>query len=69
MVETLHGSYQTTRAEVATPVSDSAFKPGDQVQHKKFGPGKILDVHNDVLLVHFAGSGSKRLRADFVSAA
>ena len=67
-VETLHGSYQTTR-DVPEAVPDSAFQPGDRVSHDKFGPGKVLEVVDDTLLIDFATTGEKRLRADFVSAA
>ena len=70
VVETMHGSYQTTReAPEAAPAAEIAFQPGDRVRHEKFGPGKVLDVFNDTLLSDFAKAGSKRLRSDFVSAA
>ena len=66
-VESMHGSYETTR-ELAEVTVASAFKAGDQVLHQKFGPGKILEVCNDTLLIDFAKNGSKRLRAAFVAA-
>ena len=68
VVETMHGSYQTTR-DVPEAVPESAFQPGDRVSHDKFGPGKVLEVVDDTLLIDFATTGEKRLRADFVSAA
>ena len=67
-VETLHGSYQTTR-ETPRQVASAGFQPGDRVNHQKFGPGKVLDVFDDTLLIDFAKAGSKRLRAGFVAAA
>ena len=71
-VETLHGSYQTTRNPAEVPGAAGAnpgFQPGDRVSHGKFGPGKVLGVFDDTLLIDFAHAGSKRLRADFVAAA
>ena len=69
-VETMHGSYQTTRELESQPAaSDAAFQPGDRVQHQRFGPGKVLDVFDDTLLIDFARAGSKRLRSSFVTAA
>ena len=69
-VETLHGSYQTTRQKAESPQPAApAFQPGDRVSHHKFGPGKVLDVFDDTLLIAFAKAGSKRLRANFVAAA
>ncbi len=69
-IETLHGSYRTTRDLQIPPTPvNSPFHLGDQVSHARFGPGKVLDIHEDILLIHFASAGSKRLRADFVSAA
>ena len=72
--ETMHGSYQTTRqtacpAAETVPAAGPAYQTGDRVSHEKFGPGKVLEVFNDTLLIDFARAGSKRLRADFVSAA
>ena len=71
-VETMHGSYQTTRqpaSQAAAQTTAPGFQPGDQVNHRKFGPGKVLDVFDDTLLIDFVKAGSKRLRADFVAAA
>ncbi len=68
-VETLHGSYQTTRELPTVSEPIAAFNPGDKVTHKKFGVGKVLDTHDNMLLIAFAGAGQKRLRADFITAA
>ena len=71
IVETMHGSYQTTRdlpTEPKATMPELAFQPGDQVSHRKFGPGRVVEVADDTLLIHFAQAGSRRLRANFVSA-
>ena len=68
-VETLHGSYQTTRELHKPAVAERTFRPGDRVVHSKFGSGKVVDVLNETLVIDFLESGSRRLRADFVSAA
>ncbi len=69
-IETLHGSYQTTRElQDKPPAAEPTFRPGDRVVHSKFGPGKVIDVLDDTLVIDFPRAGSRRLRADFVSAA
>ena len=67
-IETLHGSYQTTHHREA-PIPEPTFKAGDEVNHKGFGPGKVLDVEENMVLVAFRKAGKKRLRADFLEAA
>ena len=69
VIETLTGSYQTTREIAPTPEAEPAFTPGTQVRHQRFGPGKVLDLHDDMVLVDFVKGGQKRLRADFLTAA
>ncbi len=67
IIETLHGSIRTTAPEtLPTPIPAAPFSPGDQVRHKRFGPGHVLDIHGDNILVAFAKSGQKRLRANFL---
>ena len=67
-IETIHGSYQTTHhREAPTPEAD--FHAGDEVRHTKFGSGKVLEIHEDIILVDFLKGGSKRLRADFLQVA
>ena len=68
-IETPIGPIQTTAPETLPTPEAPAFHPGDQVRHKRFGPGHVLDVHNDIILVAFAKSGQKRLRAGFLTAA
>ncbi len=64
----MHGEIHTTRDRSAV-AADSPFHAGDQVSHKRFGPGKVLDIHNGMVLVAFAQQGQKRLRADFLTPA
>lgn len=42
---------------------DNAMKPGDQVRHPIFGPGKILDIDTDkkAWLIHFANMDTPRM--------
>ena len=68
VVETMQGSYQTTREQLK-PSEAESFAAGDTVTHKRFGPGRVLDSHNGMILVHFEKAGEKRLRADFLQAA
>ena len=65
----MHGSYQTTRPQTEPPAEALPFAQGDRVQHERFGPGKVLEIDNDIVLVDFAKGGSRRLRAAFLSAA
>ncbi len=44
-----------------------AFRPGDRVEHKRFGMGKILDAEDNTFLVAFAKGGRKRIREDFLT--
>ena len=67
-IETLQGSYQTTHHREA-PTPEASFSKGDDVRHTRFGPGKVLDVHEDIIHVDFLKGGQKRLRADFLEAA
>jgi ATP-dependent DNA helicase RecQ len=68
-IETMHGDILTTAPETL-PVASTppAFAPGDRVRHKRFGPGKVIDIHEANVLVDFEKSGKKRLRVDFLTA-
>ncbi len=69
-VQTAYGEIQTTAPEtLLDPEAEPAFRKGDQVTHKRFGPGFVLDLHCDVVLVDFVKAGQKRLRADFLQPA
>jgi ATP-dependent DNA helicase RecQ len=69
-VQTAFGEIHTTAPETL-PVVEPAlpFHQGDTVRHKRFGQGKVLDIHNQIALVDFHKSGKKRLRTDFLEAA
>ena len=70
IIETIHGTIHTTAPETMPAAApESPFQAGDQVRHKRFGTGKVLDIHNDIILVDFAKAGSRRLRADFLRTA
>ncbi len=69
VVETLHGSYQTTHHREEVPAPPALFQPGDQVRHISFGPGKVVECEHDMVTVAFKNGASKRLRADFLKAA
>jgi ATP-dependent DNA helicase RecQ len=67
IIETMHGTIATTAPEtLPIPESPLPFSAGDQVHHRRFGIGKVLDIHQDNVLVEFERAGQKRLRADFL---
>ena len=68
-VETMHGTIVTTAPETLPhALAQPEMATGDRVEHKRFGPGKVKDVHNGVALVHFTKGGDKRVRVEFLSA-
>jgi len=69
-VETINGGFETTSPEtLPKPELELPFKAGDRVRHKRFGQGKVVDIHDQMVLVRFETVGAKRLRADFLRAA
>jgi len=69
-VQTAYGEIKTTAPEtLPTAVPASPFDKGDIVRHKRFGQGRVLDIHNQIALVDFLKSGQKRLRTDFLQTA
>ena len=69
IIETVHGTIQTTAPEtLITRADEDKFHEGDTVRHKRFGQGKVLDMHGNNVLVAFESAGQKRLRADFLVA-
>ena len=69
-VESMHGDILTTAPETLPVASEpAAFAVGDKVRHRRFGPGKVLDIHEENVLVDFERSGKKRLRVNYLSAA
>lgn len=66
-IETITGPIITTAPETLPTLEvPSPFVPGDHVLHKRFGPGKVLDIHEADVLVQFEKSGKKRLRASYL---
>ncbi len=69
-VRTAFGEIHTTAPEtLPKPEPPSRIHKGDTVRHKRFGQGKVLDIHNQIALVDFLKAGQKRLRTDFLQAA
>ena len=69
-IHTTYGEIHTTAPEtLPKPEPTSRIHKGDTVRHKRFGQGKVLDIHNQIALVDFLKSGQKRLRTDFLQAA
>jgi hypothetical protein len=42
------------------------FTPGQQVRHKRFGTGQILEVRGDELTVAFIRHGERRVLASYL---
>ena len=68
-IETLAGTIVTTAPETLPHLMQPSLSIGDLVRHKRFGRGIVQDANGDTLLVRFDRSGSKKLKANFVSAA
>ena len=72
-VATAYGTIRTTAPETlpqpTSAAAEPSFHPGDRVHHKRFGEGKVLDTHDNIVLVSFPNEGQKRLRADYLNAA
>ncbi len=69
-VETMHGTILTTCPETLPQHEEehTGYAAGTQVTHKRFGPGKVKDVHNGIALVHFRAEGDKKVKVEFLSA-
>lgn len=65
-VETAVGEVFTTAPETLPRQGQEPFVVGDNVRHKHFGAGRVLDAHEGSVLVRFNAAGSKRVRADFL---
>ncbi len=48
------------------PESTPAFRKGDNIRHRSFGQGTVLDVAGDNLVVRFQQAGVKTVRITFV---
>ena len=68
-IETMHGTIVTTAPEtLPNPVKrEPTLARGETVTHKRFGPGKVKDVHDGIALVHFGQAGDKRLKVEYLS--
>ena len=69
IMPSIYGDIHTTAPETLPKPEADKFAIGDQVRHKRFGPGRVLDLHAGNALVRFAGVGEKRISIDFLSAA
>ncbi|HYE24142.1 MAG TPA: RecQ family ATP-dependent DNA helicase [Clostridia bacterium] len=61
-------------APPAVPVEQIAppplrFEPGQTVRHKSFGPGQVISVASDRVLVQFPNAGRKQVKSAFLRAA
>jgi ATP-dependent DNA helicase RecQ len=43
------------------------FKPGDEVRHRTYGPGQVVEVSGENVVVAFARRGKHRIRASYLS--
>ena len=44
-----------------------AFEPGDEVRHRTYGEGAVLEVSGENVVVAFARRGKHRIRASYLS--
>ncbi|MFL5309655.1 MAG: RecQ family ATP-dependent DNA helicase, partial [Myxococcales bacterium] len=44
-----------------------AFEPGDEVRHRTYGSGEVIEVSGENVLVAFARRGKHRIRASYLS--
>ena len=69
-VETLAGPIFTTSPETLPHAPNPcSLNIGDQVRHKQFGVGKVLEADEDTALVRFAATGEKKVRCAFLKRA
>ena len=54
-----------TKASAAGASLGGELKPGDQVRHKKFGEGLVIDVEGSAVTVAFDSAGIKKLALGF----
>jgi ATP-dependent DNA helicase RecQ len=69
VIETVHGTIQTTAPETIVHSEPERFKRGDRVRHQRFGMGEIKDIHGKNALVRFLKQGEKKLLVDFLEPA
>ncbi len=67
-LETMHGTILTTAPETLPHAEqEPTLAKGTPVAHKRFGPGKVKDVHDGIALVHFTDVGDKKVKLEFLS--
>ncbi len=70
-IETMHGTIVTTCPETLPKAVEGqpSLAKGMLVTHKRFGPGKVKDVHDGTAFVHFNKEGDKKVKVEFLSSA
>ena len=48
------------------PTRPQMFQVGDSVKHRRFGPGKVVEISGENLTVQFEKSGQKRIRENYL---
>ena len=46
--------------------ADYPYKRGTRIWHESYGPGTVIDMEKDRLLIRFDGGEAKRIVASFV---
>lgn len=67
-IETMQGTIITTAPETLpkAEAGEPALAKGTPVSHKRFGTGKVKDVHNGIALVRFNKAGDKKVKVEFL---
>ncbi len=67
-METMHGTIVTACPETLPKAAEEpTLAKGALVTHKRFGPGRVKDVHDGTALIHFNKEGDKRVKVEFLS--
>jgi ATP-dependent DNA helicase RecQ len=69
VIASIHGDIHTTAPETLPQPTPDTFAVGDRVRHKRFGLGRIRDLHGTNALVHFPNAGDKRIAVSFLTSA
>ncbi len=64
-IQTAIGAIVTTAPETLPTRDESPFQSGDGVRHAKFGPGRVVELDGENLLVRFE-QGMKRVRPTYL---
>jgi transcription elongation factor GreA-like protein len=49
-------------------VDEPAFEPGDEVRHRTYGAGQVVEVAGDKVVVAFARRGKRKIRTEWLTA-